>query len=412
MTKQATRFDFTNRAIKALPAAAPDTKGDEYTDKCCAGLKVSVGLTGRKVFWYRYTTLASKKRAIRIGDFGGIDVAEARQTVAKYRAIVDRGGDPQDARDRVKAMPTFEEFVESQYFPYAIAVKRSYKDDVSRYKNHLKAKFGRSRLVAISKRDIEQHHADVANKQSPATANRHLALLSAIMRKGLEWNVIDINPCQGVKQFKENNSRQAFLSMEQIGRYVLALEADENKVAAGALKLALLTGARRGEVLSAKHADVNLDQGIWLLPMTKNGRSRNVSLSVEARNLISSLLRHPDSPWLFPGYLDPMKPAHNITKTHKRALLAAKLSISTRIHDLRHTNASVMASSGSINLMTIQKNLGHSTPEMSLRYAHLADKTALEAASYVGNAVADAVSSAKAKLRELEKIDAELDAVA
>lgn len=412
MTKQATRFDFTNRAIKALPAAAPDTKGDEYTDKCCAGLKISVGLTGRKVFWYRYTTLAGKKRAIRIGDFGGIDVAEARQTVAKYRAIVDRGGDPQDARDRVKAMPTFGEFVEGPYFDYAKVVKRSFKDDYGRYHNHLKAKFSKSRLVAITKRDIEQHHADIANKQSPATANRHLALLSAIMRKALEWNVIDVNPCQGVKQFKENNSRQAFLNMEQIGRYVLALEADENKVAAGALKLALLTGARRGEVLSAKHADVHLDQGVWLLPMTKNGRSRNVSLSVEARNLISSLPRHPDSPWLFPGYLDPMKPAHNITKTHKRALFVAKLPPSTRIHDLRHTNASVMASSGAINLMTIQKNLGHSTPEMSLRYAHLADKTALEAASYVGNAVSNAVSSAKERLRKLEEVDAEFEAVA
>ena len=414
MTKQATRFDFTNRAIKALPAAAPDTKGDEYTDKCCAGLKVYVGLTGRKVFWYRYTTLAGKKRAIRIGDFStsGIDVAEARQTVAKYRAIVDRGGDPQDARDRVRSMPSFENFVEEQYFPYAVAVKRSYKDDVSRYKNHLKAKFGRSRLVAITKRDIEQHHADVASKQSPATANRHLALLSAILRKALEWNVIDVNPCTGVKQFKENNCRQAFLSMEQIGAYMLALDADENKVAVGALKLALLTGARRGEVLAAKHADISLDQGIWLLPMTKNGRSRHVSLSAEAKALISSMPRHPESPWLFPGYLDPMKPAHNITKTHKRALLAAKLPLSTRIHDLRHTNASVMASSGVISLMTIQKNLGHSTPDMSLRYAHLADKTLHEASSFVGSAVTDAVAAARAKLKEAEEKNAELEAVA
>ena len=106
-----------------------------------------------------------------------------------------------------------------------------------------------------------------------------------------------------------------------------------------------------------------------------------------------------------------MKPAHNITKTHKRALLAAKLPISTRIHDLRHTNASVMASSGVISLMTIQKNLGHSTPDMSLRYAHLADKTLHEASSFVGSAVTDAVAAARAKLKEAEEKNAELEAV-
>lgn len=231
------------------------------------------------------------------------------------------------------------------------------------------------------------------------------------MRKGLEWNVIDVNPCQGVKQFKENNCRQAFLSMEQIGSYMLALDADENKVAVGALKLALLTGARRGEVLAARHADISLDQGVWLLPMTKNGRSRHVSLSAEAKALISSMPRHPESPWLFPGYLDPMKPAHNITKTHKRALLAAKLPLSTRIHDLRHTNASVMASSGVISLMTIQKNLGHSTPEMSLRYAHLADKAMHEASSFVGKAVSDALLAAKVKKKGEQEKFVETDVV-
>lgn len=167
-------------------------------------------------------------------------------------------------------MPTFEQFVLSDYMPYAQSAKRSWKDDYSKLRCHLLPKFGALKLCDISVRDIQIHHAAIHDSHSAATANRHLALLSAVFRKAVEWGKIENNPASSTKLFKENNQRQRFLKPDEIARMYDAMSTEVNQTAVAALKLLLLTGTRHQDALSARWADVDLDSGHWWLPKTKS----------------------------------------------------------------------------------------------------------------------------------------------
>ena len=203
-----TKFQFTNRNIAALPAHDPNSsaKAAEYSDLAVVGLKVMVGVNGVKRFAFRYQTLSGRKRYATLGTVGALDVAQARKLALEMRAIVERGGDPLEDRDRIKTMPTFSEFVRQEYLPYAYQTKRSAINDESKFRLHLEPKFGHLRLCDITMRDVQMHHASIKESHSPGTANRHLALLSATFRKAMEWDKLDRNPAAGIKAFRKTIS--------------------------------------------------------------------------------------------------------------------------------------------------------------------------------------------------------------
>lgn len=384
------RLNFNNRAILALPAhdANSPSRSAEYSDTSVIGLKAVVGKSGNKSFSFRYQLSGGRKRCLRVGTFPAIDVAEARKIALEMRAVVDRGGDPMEQHDRQKVMPTFAEFVHDEYMPYALLAKRSARDDASKFKVHLLPKFGDRRLCDIHRRDVEVHHAAMRQSHSAATANRHLALLSAVFVKAVEYGRLDTNPAAGLKAFREDNQRQRFLSADEIGRIYQAMESEPNRTAVAALKLLLLSGTRREESLRALWKDVNLDSGQWWLPTTKSGRGRYVTLSADAKALLAAQPSRGVSQWVFPGR-DGDKPLNNPLKAFNRILAAANITEHVRIHDLRHSFASLAVNAGA-TLYEVQGLLGHSSSVMTQRYAHLAD-TGLRRAS---QAVADVVSAA------------------
>lgn len=392
MTRK-TRFAFTNRNITALPAHASDSpsRSAEYSDLTVPGLKAIVGKNGNKSFSYRYQLSGGRKRCTRIGSFPAIDVAKARQIALEMRAIIDLGGDPMAEHDRLKAMPTFSQFVHDEYLPLARQIKRSAHDDESKFRLHLEPKFGQYRLCDITTRDIQLHHAAMKQSHTAATANRHLALLSAVFRKAVEWERIPRNPVSGIKAFKEDNQRQRFLSHEEIARIYEAMESEHNKTAVAVLKLLLLTGTRREEALQARWEHIDMVTGQWLLPSTKSGRSRYVTLNNSAKALLNGLASRHSSVWVFPGK-DGTKPLNNPRKAFCRILAAAKVG-HLRIHDLRHSFASLAVSAGA-TLYEVQALLGHSSAQMTQRYAHLTDNGLRRASQ----AVADAVDAALGQL--------------
>lgn len=391
---QKTRFVFTNRAIAALPAHSADSpsRSAEYSDTTVPGLKTVVGKNGSKSFSYRYQLSGGRKRCTRIGSFPATDVAKARQIALEMRAIIDRGGDPMEEHDRLKAMPTFSQFVHDEYLPLARQVKRSVHDDESKFRLHLEPKFGHYRLCDITTRDIQLHHAATKQSHTAATANRHLALLSAVFRKAMEWDRIPRNPASGIKAFKEDNQRQRFLSHDEIARIYAAMEFEQNKTAVAVLKLLLLTGTRREEALRARWEHIDMGTGQWLLPTTKSGRSRYVTLNDSAKALLNDLASQHFSPWVFPGR-DGTKPFNNPRKAFCRILAAANVG-HLRIHDLRHSFASLAVSAGA-SLYEVQALLGHSSAQMTQRYAHLTDNGLRRASQ----AVADAVDAALGQLQ-------------
>lgn len=383
------KFRFTNKGIDRLPPHDKSAKSneEEYTDADTPGLKLAVSKSGRRYFLFRYT-LKGAKRGMKLGEFPAMTVEEARRAAWAARAKVDAGDDPQVARRAIMAEPTFEEFVRDDYIPWARKAKKSWDDDVSKLDHHLLPVFGSRRISSIGARDIEQYIASLLAKElKPATCNKHLFLLSAIFRKAIEYGVISANPCASVRPLLENNARQRYLTPQEVAAFLAAARRELNQVAAKYLEFLLLTGARREEGLRARWKDIDFGRGTWRIPETKSGKARQVPLNASAIALLTSLAVQSGNPYVFPGKL-PGKSLNNPVKAFHRILKDAGIS-DLRIHDLRHSFAS-LAVSGGVSLYAVQHLLGHSNPKTTERYAHLSIGALQSASGRVAQAVQDA----------------------
>lgn len=384
------KFRFTNRSLDALPPCPADSpsKATEYSDLEVTGLKVLVSKSREIVFYHRYV-YGGRKRAIRIGGYPGITIQEARQQVQENKAKLDVNIDPKDAADRIRGMPTFREHSRS-YLRFVEGYKRSADADESKLRLYLNGHFGDRRLCDITTRDIQTYHMMISKKLSQSTANRHLALLSMMFNVAIQWDILERSPTKGVKKFKEDNQKQRFLSPDEIGRLYQAMEAEGNKVAVNALKLLLLTGCRREEILKLKWEDVSLESGTIFLSDSKTG-SRYVQLNAAAIELLKGI-EHVGK-FVFPGRHDSAnKPLNNPRKCFTRVLKAAGIE-HIRVHDLRHTHASILVNQGA-SLFVVQQALGHSNPITSQRYSHLSNKTLRDASETVSALISRASKEA------------------
>jgi len=379
--KTPSRFKFTQKLIEQLPPHPKASRSTEaeYTDTEVAGLKLLVSKAGRKFFYFRYT-LQGKKRAMKLGELGALSVAEARKLALERRYQLDRGEDPQLAKATREAMPTFETFALTEYLPYAEQHKRSANSDESKLRIHLIPRFGTRKLDAITIRDLQFYLGELKAQRCAATANRHLSLLSKLFKLAVQWERIAKNPCVGIQKFQENNQRERFLSQDEIQRMFVAMESEPNRVIVAALKFLLLTGVRREEALRARWDQVDLERGTLFLPDTKSGKSRTVVLNPDAVELLRDQVRCPDNPYVFPGKV-PGKPLNNPIKGFRRILAKAGIE-NLRIHDLRHSFASLAVNSGA-TLYQVQHLLGHASAQTTQRYAHLADSALREASGGV-----------------------------
>lgn len=391
------KFKFTKRAIDALPphdATSPSTDA-EYSDTEVSGLKCIVSKKGRKSFLFRYT-INGNKRSMTLGAFGAIDVDSARKKAQEARRLIANGIDPQDKPVAVKAVLTFNEFFDQYYLPDAKATKLTWDDDESKMRIHLNPVFGKMPLDTITHMDIRQYFTRITGTGlAPATANRHLALLSCIFNIAIRFGFLSINPCVGVKKHKEDNNRQRVLDESELTRLLAVMDDDnvetmeENRVAVNVLKLLLLTGTRREEALHAKWSDIKFADNTWFLPKTKSGKTRYVPLNDEAVNLLKSIKRVPSCEYVF---VNPKtnKRYNNPVKAFNRLLQRAGLDgEDICIHSLRHTFASLGVANG-LSLYTVQHLLGHASSVTTQRYAHLSQKTMLSATNVVSGVVRQA----------------------
>ncbi|MFS0756506.1 tyrosine-type recombinase/integrase [Noviherbaspirillum sp. 1P10PC] len=384
------KFRFTNRALSQLQAHATDSpsRSAEYSDAEVIGLRVLVNKQGRKYFYFRFV-FEGQKRAAKLGEFPALEVAEARTLALEMRAKVDRGINPQESDSSAGPSLTFEAFGKNEYMPFARQTKRSAHDDECRLRVQIYPRFGTQKMSDIQTREIQQFHADMKESHCAATANRHLSLISRMYKLAVQWGRVERNPCIGISKFKENNQRQRFLTPEEIQRMYKAMESEPNRTAVAALKFLLLTGARREEALKARWENVDLDNGVWFLPQTKSGRGRYVQLNSEAQALLRALPRDDGSAWLFPSKHDSAKPIYSPRDAFDRVLTAAGIE-HLRLHDLRHTYASLAINAG-VSLSVIQGLLHHQSPVQTMRYSHLMNSTLRSATESIAEAVSKAI---------------------
>ena len=373
MVESRTRFRFTQRELEALPPHDPNSLSAqmELSDTECVGLRFNKSKNGRCFWFFRYRW-RGRKRALKLGEFPGMNLRAARERAWEMRGMMSRGEEPREVLDKKAAMLTLGEFVDEHYLPHAHRTLRRPDAVVSRLNTGALPAFRDRHLDAISVRDVQQFHGALRKRLSATTANHHLAVLKAVLNLAVKWDYLERNPCQGVKKFQQSSGRDRYLSRDEVRRFLDALENADNPAAASGLRMLLFTGLRCREVFDLRWDDVDPDGRAVLLRKTKSGKSRRVYLSDAAWAEVELMreLREGGHPYVFPGRLAG-KPVAQPKRTFKAAIDAAGIT-DFRIHDLRHTFASHMVQSGA-SLFEVQKSLGHSTSQMTQRYAHLAD---------------------------------------
>lgn len=369
------------RALASKPPPVPPGKRKEriFDDKL-PGFMMEVWPSGTITFYLRYRDQRGRSREIRLGRLGEVTVDQARKHAEKLKAESRLGGDPAAERDRLKAVPTFSAFIEGRYLPYAKERLRSFRDHESFYRVRLKDRWGTRRLDEIKPHDVVDLQDSLRKEGlSDATVNRYTAYVRRVFNLALRWEAYEgRNPAQHAEMRREQH-REKFLTETELRALFKALDEEPNQVAAGVIALLAATGARRGEAMAARWEHIDRDRRLWVVPRSKSGKRRHIPLSDAALRILARLPRVPDCPWIFPGE-DPAKPVGCVRKAWDRIKARAGLLPDLRIHDLRHTYASVLVAKGR-SLYEVSELLGHSQLTMTQRYAHLAPQRLIEAAN-------------------------------
>lgn len=398
---------LTKRNIDSLkPAIERFTAWD--SDISGFGLRVTPG--GERVYVLKYR-FDGGQRWFTIGRHGSPWTPdEARKEAARLLGDVARGVDPAGKRIANRAAVTFGELCDL-YLREGVAHKKAstIKADRGRIDLHLKPLLGKKRADAISRGDVERLLTDVkAGKTgAPAGAKRGrgalakggagvaaqcVALASAILQFGVERAIRQDNPARGVKK-PAVRKLQRFLSEAELGQLADALdqevEAGGNPYPIAAIRLLALTGARRSEILQLRWRDVDLERKLLSLDDSKTGE-RSIRLSPPAVEVLQSIPRQGNCEFVIVGG-KVGAPYVGLNKVWDRLRVVAGLS-DVRLHDLRHTFASVGAGA-SFGLPIIGKLLGHTQAQTTARYAHLADDPLKQAVDAIGAKIAAAMQN-------------------
>lgn len=385
---------LTNKIVSAL---RPPKSGNEITyDGEIPGFGIRITSAGVLSFILNYR-IHNRERRYTIGRYPEWSLVRARNEAIALRGEISMGHDPLAERERLRDAPSVQYLCDDYIKRHAQPYKRaaSIRDDKAMIDGLIVPNLGRIMVEAATRRDIEDLHHSL--KATPYRANRVLSLLSKMFSLAVEWNWRSDNPAKHVPKFQEEK-RERWLSAEEVEALASALDcypearADElggtpkqreaiKKLASrvvGAIRLLMITGARKNEALTARWADFDLDRGVWTKPShhTKQKRTEHVPLSDQALSFVNSLPK--DNDLLFPGRRKD-KPFTDLKFAWGKICEAAELE-NVRIHDLRHTFASHLVSSGE-SLPIVGRLLGHTQPQTTARYAHLADNPLREAAN-------------------------------
>ncbi len=351
----------------------------DFFDLGCPGLMVEVRPTGRKTFYFRYVNGRRQQRQHRIGDGRDLTLDLARKQVQKLRTRVALGEDLVETKRELAKVPTVSAFIHEQYLPFVQGYKRSWECDKGLLRKHIEPIWGRRFMDQVNKADVMTLMAAHRKTHAAGSCNRLLILLRYFFSLAKKWETpgIQSNPASAVPLMPEDNRRERYLSAEEAQRLYEAVCKSDNPMLKFIVPALVLTGARKREVLDARWEDFDFERRIWRIPVTKLGRPRHVPMSDGLIRLLDSVPRYP-CPWVFPNpkTLRPFVAIHYGWDTaRKRAGLA-----DVRIHDLRHSFASLLINSGR-TLFEVQRILGHTQTKTTMRYAHLSQDTLLAAAN-------------------------------
>ncbi len=389
----AQRRRLTKQSVEDL---RPATDRFVVWDVDIKGFHVEVLPSGKRSFRLTYRPPGSRRvRKMTLGVFGAITVDEARKLAKRNLGAVANGADP--AKDRAAAR---------QAATVGTAIEHWLKDHVEpRRKARTAATYralwigkaaralGTIPLAEVSRADITALHRKY--RSTPYQANRLAAMLRAFFNwaERQELRPANCNPVRLIELYREEK-RDRLLTAEELARLGDALRKEEAEAedardlqrhwALAAIALILFTGARRGEILGLRWAEIDIEAGVARLPDSKTGK-KTLHLGAPARAVLARVKRLPDNPYVICGRLRGA-PLVGLPKIWARVRRRAELP-DLRLHDLRHAFASTAAMNG-MSLPTIGRLLGHSQPAVTDRYAHFASSPLVDAADRVAEMIA------------------------
>ena len=377
------RVRLTDAGVDRLK---PHTTEYAVWDSDVPGLGVRVRPSGHRSFVWHGRVQGEPVRAT-VGTAALMTVGDARQ-----RALaLSVGTAPRTAEGRSSGAPLFRDFVLDEWWP---AYRRRCAPSSCQFANRvLKGQlipaFGRFPLDAIRRIDVERWF-DAYSRTAPGGANKALGVLGQIMNAALAAGHVETAPVRGIAK-NPRPKLTRFLSAEEIERLHRVLdrlvgERPSRRQQADVVRLLLLTGCRRGEILKLQWSEVDGDR--LNLADAKTG-PRRVWLSKAAQAILARQPRAA-SPYVFPSPRHTDRPLSDTLRLWRRARKEAGLD-DVRLHDLRHTVASQAVARG-VPLSTVARMLGHADPVMTLRYAHVGDRDLQAAAERIGKAIEAAMA--------------------
>ncbi len=297
---QPQRFRFSEARIRALPSAPAGTRL-RYFDTATAGLCLRVTDAGAKTFKV-YRKMQGKPVEVSLGTWPGLTVEAARKLAAGHLADLAAGINPNAAKRAIREETTLGELFADYLALHAKPRKRTWAEDERRFTGYLSG-WKTRRLSAITPAEVQGWHARVGREHGPFAANRTHALLRKMFNFARTRGWSGGNPAVGVQRFTER-SRERFMDGDELRRFFAALQAESERTPRDFFLLALLTGARRANVLGMRWEDVDLQRGLWRIPgeQAKSGEPLVVILATP----VVELLRERKgicgaSPWVLPS---------------------------------------------------------------------------------------------------------------
>ena len=348
-------------------------------DTITVGFVLEIRSSGGKTYYLRYFDQSGRQRQHKIGGHADISFDQARKAARRLRSEVVLGGDPSADKEEKKAIPTYAA-LSAQHLTHAKTYMRSYDSLETNMRLHIVPKWGKFRINEITTQAVAQWMAELQSSgMAPATIEKLRVSLGKSYSLAASWSLpgSDKNPVRGVRgPAFDNRETGRFLNAEEVGRLLKAAAHSKQILLRPVVALLILTGARLGELLQSRVVDWDLERRAWRIPMSKNGKSRHVPLSQAAIDVIKALPKSSNSEWQIPNP-ETNKPfvslKHSWQKARKKACLPG-----LRLHDLRHTSAGMLVSSG-VDLFTVGKILGHQDYHSTMRYSRLANDTLLSA---------------------------------
>ena len=382
-----------------------------HYDSEITGFGLRVQANGKRAFVLNYRA-QGRERRYTIGSTTEWTTGGARKRAAELRQQIAAGGDPVGERQSGRQAPTVDDLFDRYMKEHVRPKNRESTGDQYEYMldNYIRPVIGRHKVAAIQYGDIDRLHRRITSEHGPYAANRALAIMSKAFNLSVRWQMRTDNPCRGIERNQEQK-RHRYLSGEELQRLAKVLDeypylervrvgkeraqeigasseirrrdkpSKSREQAANVVRLLLLTGARKGELLAARWDQFDLKGGVWTKPgaTTKQKTQHRVPLSRAAVQLLESMPKEGEH--VFAGE------EGEAQKGLKRAweTIRCRADIAdVRLHDLRHTYAAQLASAG-LSLPIIGALLGHTQPATTARYAHLMDDPLREATERVAD---------------------------